>query len=290
MNYFNKLPIISYNNNLARNILARARPTQNALQNKTAYYPYTIREGQRADLISNDYYGMPGYEWLIYLSNDIIDPYYDLPMTEDNFYNYIVNKYGSQENAFRKILYYRNDWANATEARLTVAEFEALSFSHKKYYDPILDANLQPAQYRRNKEDWVVSTNKNIILTLTGITGEFLYDEEVRVNSSNYGTVTYAAGTAVHLQHIVGVFAPGNVVVGVRSGATGTIAADGVTVTGINIQDGTESTPNELMFWAPVTAYDHESELNARKKEIQLMDVRSKALAESTLSKLMKTK
>lgn len=290
MNYFDKLPIISYDNNLARNILARARFTQNTMKNRTAYYPYTMSEGQRSDTLSNDYYDNPGYEWLIYFANDIIDPYYDMPMSDDNFYNYIVSKYGTYETAMRKILYYRNDWANAIEERITVAEFEALSFSHKKYYDPVLDYNLQPASYKRNTEDWVTSTNKIITLTLTGVTGTFLYDEEVRINSSNYGTVTYVDTGVVYLQHIVGTFTAGATVTGVTSGATATIAADGV-ATSVNIQDGSvEGKPDERVFWAPVTAFQHEEEKNAQKKEIRLMDVRYKSSADDTLRQVLKSK
>ena len=290
MNYFDKLPIISYNNNLARNILARARFTQNTMKNRAAYYPYTIENGQRADSLSDDYYNNPGYEWLIYFANDIVDPYYDLPMTEDNFYNHIVSKYGTYEIAMRKILYYRHDWANAIEDRITVAEFEALSFAYKKYYDPVLDYNLQPASYKRNTEDWVASTNKIITLTLTGVTGTFLYDEEVQVNSSNYGTVTYVDTSVVYLQHIVGTFTAGATVTGVTSGATATIAADGV-ATSVNIQDGTVAgKPDETIFWAPVTAFQHEEEQQAMKKEIRLMDVRYKSTADDTLRQVLKSK
>lgn len=295
MNYFDKLPIISYDNNLARNLLARARFTQNTMKNKAAYYPYTIKDGQRADSLSDDYYNSPGYEWLIYFANDIIDPYYDMPMNDDNFFNHIVNKYGTYETAMRKILYYRHDWASAIEDRITVAAFEALSFAYKKYYDPVLDYNLQPASYKRNSEDWVASTNKTIALTLTSVTGTFLYDEEVRINSSNYGTVTYVDTGVVYLQHIVGTFTAGATVTGVTSGATATIAAGGVTTISLSIPDGSAEAPNsgkpdERAFWAPVTAFQHEEEKNAQKKEIRLMDVRHRSTADDTLRRVLKSK
>jgi hypothetical protein len=291
MNYFDKLPIISYDNNLARNLLARARFTQNTMNNKAAYYPYTIKDGQRADSLSDDYYNSPGYEWLIYFANDIIDPYYDLPMTEDNFYNHIVSKYGTYENAMRKILYYRHDWANALDERLTIAEFNALSFAYKKYYDPVLDYNLQPASYKRNSEDWVASTNKTIALTLTSVTGTFLFDEEVRINNSNYGTVTYVDTGVVYLQHIVGAFTAGATVTGVTSGATATIDTEGVTTLSVNIQDGTVAgKPDERAFWSPVTAFQYEEEENAKRKEIRLMDVRHKSTADDTLRQVLKSK
>jgi len=78
------------------------------LQQKTAiYYNYTIRDGDRPDLIAFKYYGDETLDWLIMLVNNIIDPYYDWPLNYQNFINYMRTLYGSVSTAKATVYEYR---------------------------------------------------------------------------------------------------------------------------------------------------------------------------------------
>ena len=78
------------------------------LQQKTAiYYNYTIRDGDRPDLIAFKYYGDETLDWLIMLVNNIIDPYYDWPLNYQNFNNYMKSLYGSVSAAQSTVYEYR---------------------------------------------------------------------------------------------------------------------------------------------------------------------------------------
>ena len=55
--FFNNFPLITYNGQVTRNLILKARFFQDVLSNYLAFYPYIIKEGQRADMIANDYYG-----------------------------------------------------------------------------------------------------------------------------------------------------------------------------------------------------------------------------------------
>lgn len=91
--YFDKFPNISYNNVLVRDITRRVKFLKQTIQNPYVLLPYTIQEGERAEDIAYHYYGDPNYAWLVYLANDIIDPYNEWPMDEETFRNYIIDKY-----------------------------------------------------------------------------------------------------------------------------------------------------------------------------------------------------
>ena len=60
------------------------------------YLRYTVREGERAEDVSNFYYDDPGLVWLIYFANDIIDPYTQWPMDYPDFTSYFRKKYAEQ--------------------------------------------------------------------------------------------------------------------------------------------------------------------------------------------------
>ncbi len=94
--YFDKFPEISYNNVLVKDITRRVKFLKESLDNPYAFLPYTVKEGERAEDIAYHYYGDANYAWLVYLANDIIDPYNEWPMDEHTFNEYLISKYEVQ--------------------------------------------------------------------------------------------------------------------------------------------------------------------------------------------------
>lgn len=94
--YFAKFPEIKYKNVLVKDITRRVNFLKSTIDNPFVYLPYTIQEGDRAEDIAYHYYGDSNYAWLVYMSNNIIDPYGEWPMDEDTFHNYLIDKYQEQ--------------------------------------------------------------------------------------------------------------------------------------------------------------------------------------------------
>lgn len=91
---FNYYPFIKYNNVKADYILARAVIVNDYLSDYSKFYTYTVLEGERADIVAYKQYGDSSLDWVIYLSNNIIDPYYDWPLSPDDLSAYLQDKYG----------------------------------------------------------------------------------------------------------------------------------------------------------------------------------------------------
>jgi len=97
--YFQNFPKIYYDGKASRNIILKSKFFREVLANHTSFYPYLIKDDDRPDLVAFHYYGRWEYEWLVYMSNDIVDPYYGWPLDQRNFDAFIVGKYGSYEDA-----------------------------------------------------------------------------------------------------------------------------------------------------------------------------------------------
>jgi hypothetical protein len=91
--YFDKFPDISYNNVLVKDITRRVNFLKETANNPYVFLPYTIKEGERAEDIAYHYYGDTNYAWLVYLANNIIDPYNEWPMDAYTFNEYLISKY-----------------------------------------------------------------------------------------------------------------------------------------------------------------------------------------------------
>jgi hypothetical protein len=280
MNFFNKLPTITYDGNLSRNIMARARFTDATKANSRLFLPYTATGEERVDVLSNQYYGSPGYSWLIWFANETIDPYYDMALDPYDLDVYIIAKYGSITTAQRKIKHYKTNWESDING-ITVNAYDSLKPGTQKYWEPILDYNLNVKGYKRKQEDQFLNTNRVCIFTLTSA-AEFIPGEEIQLqtNSGVYGFVTYVDGATVGLQHMTGAFPVAGIVVGKESGAQGTIIT-------VNNYAATTAAHDDARYWTSVTFYDYEVDLNEKKKEIVLLDALQKRNAEQELIRVM---
>lgn len=92
--YFENFPTIVYEGREVKDITRRNQFVKMVTSNPLLYMPYTVKEGQRPEDIANFYYGSTDYVWLVYISNNIIDPYLQWPLAERDFNNYLIEKYG----------------------------------------------------------------------------------------------------------------------------------------------------------------------------------------------------
>jgi hypothetical protein len=110
--YFKNFNTISYSNTSAVDLTERVVTLQNVETNPYVFYPLDITGGARADQVAYLNYKDQFSSWVIYLTNDIIDPYYDWYLTQSEFNNFIVTKYGSIANATQTVAFWRNNWVD----------------------------------------------------------------------------------------------------------------------------------------------------------------------------------
>lgn len=112
--HFDYFPLITYdiaqnqysNFQTVTNVLFRMRVVREIISNISAYYPYIVREGDRPDTLAEKVYKNAEAHWIILYANDMVDPFYDWPLTTKDFNAYITDKYGSTANAKTTIHHY----------------------------------------------------------------------------------------------------------------------------------------------------------------------------------------
>lgn len=291
MKFFNKFPTIAYNGQVVKNFMARVRLSDETLANRSLFYPYTQDESDRVDTISSKYYDHSDYMWLIFLANDIVDPYYDMFVKYSDFDKFIVKKYGSIANAYQQIAFWRNNWVT-DETEITISHYEnTLPAIAKKYWDPITDQYNIVQGYRRKQEDWIVDTNMIVQTTIANVNGSFTVGERVSQTYSNNqvtanAVVTFSNSTVLTLKHVIGsedILASNSsvtlTITGLSSNATANIQTISTT---LNITDA------EANYWSPVSYYDYEDELNAKRKTFDMIDSRAKGEIETQLKKALR--
>ena len=105
-----------------------------------AFLNHTMEEGLNVNDLSKIYYGDSKYSWLIILSNDIVDPYFDFALDNANFNKYIISKYGSLEYAKVNIHHFERHaiYQNENEK---IIDLETPIILDQKVYENVYDEN-----------------------------------------------------------------------------------------------------------------------------------------------------
>jgi len=106
--YFKQFPTTIRDNITLVNLLKRVRIRSKIFNDSASYYPYVIQLNERIEHVAYNYYGDAHLSWLVLLSNDIVDPYFDWYLNPDEFNKFIVKKYGSVAEAQSTIKHYKN--------------------------------------------------------------------------------------------------------------------------------------------------------------------------------------
>jgi hypothetical protein len=168
--YFNNLPTIEYGTKVARNLITRPKIKEFILGNPNVIYDYVIKDGERPDIIANAYYGDSNFVWLIFLANNIVDPYYDWPLTQEQFKDFIIDKYGSVETAKSTIKHYKHKTKgtlitketyelNATMLKIVASDYQSIDVykfedeaNEAKRSIKLIDARLATSAFAKLRE------------------------------------------------------------------------------------------------------------------------------------------
>lgn len=291
--YFEKFQLINYANTVAVNLTQRSVVLNSVYSSPNLYYLYNIKPYERPDTIADEYYQDQYMSWILYLTNKMVDPYYDWNLDQDTFDAFIVKKYGSYENASSKIKYFRNNWYTQPE-QISVSQYTNIvsaNGSLARYYNPTyLDdtKNTIPNGYIRKREDWEYNTNRVVSYAVANGSA-FVSDEIVNVtfsaNSTGRGQVSFSNSSTVVLQHLFDSTSNGTITANSylygRESKANTVFTS-VTSLANNIPS------SESSYWDPVTYFQYELEINEKNKSIQVLDKRYSTKISKELKRLMK--
>ena len=168
MSYFGYLPELQYNitgskygeKYTARDIFIRNLIKQNVVENAVEFEKHTIGDGERPDTTSYILYGSVKYDWILFLTNQMFNPYFDWPLSNQDFTKMIKGKYGSVERAkkhipqYKQIIEEETDTTTLKEAIIDKDAYNALPAGEKKR---ITKYDMEFKRNERNRTIRVIS-------------------------------------------------------------------------------------------------------------------------------------
>ena len=146
MNYFDLFPDVELSSfsdkrnsskDLIRvkNLFKRGKIREDFFQNATTFYQYTITGDDRPDNVANEVYDNDKLDWIVLLSNNILNIRDEWPMSQYDFQRYLENKYDSVQ--LSQIHHYETkEIRNTNEVLLLQSGLVVDSDFTFKYTDP----------------------------------------------------------------------------------------------------------------------------------------------------------
>lgn len=97
--YFNYFPKIYYdavgqgNYKEVTHLLRRVQIKKGLIDTGTFFDEYNVQAGDTPEIVSEKFYGSNEYYWVILLINNVKDRYYDWPLPQYDFEQYVNDKY-----------------------------------------------------------------------------------------------------------------------------------------------------------------------------------------------------
>ena len=101
MSYFDKFPLMAYDMaadgkyKLLPNILRRVKLRAGVRSGSFLFDNYDVADGERPEDIAFKLYGDPELHWIVLMTNNITDRFYQWPLTQPQFQEHLKDKYGA---------------------------------------------------------------------------------------------------------------------------------------------------------------------------------------------------
>jgi len=106
--YFRNIPDFEYVNRTkdgqyisnytqVKNFFKKGKLREDIFQDLTTFQKYDVKGDDRPDNVANEIYGSPDLDWVVLLSNNVINVYDEWPLSQSNLDAYVMDKYGTIE-------------------------------------------------------------------------------------------------------------------------------------------------------------------------------------------------
>ena len=101
MAYFDRFPLMAYdvaangNYKLLPDILRRVKLRAGIRSGTFLFDNYDVKDGEKPEDVAFKWFGDAEYHWVILMTNNITDRYYQWPLTQPQFQEHLEDKYGA---------------------------------------------------------------------------------------------------------------------------------------------------------------------------------------------------
>ena len=147
-NYFRNIPDFEYVNRTkdgqfisnytqVKNFFKKGKLREDLFQDLTVFEKYSIRGDDRPDNVANEIYDDPTLDWVVLMSNNIVNIQNEWPLNQQAFESYVLDKYGTIEK-LNEIHHYESNEVKDTNGVIIFPKGVRVSAAQSvSYFEPL---------------------------------------------------------------------------------------------------------------------------------------------------------
>ena len=215
-NYFKKIPDFEYVSRLpdakisdyirVKNLFKKGYLKEDIFQDLTLFTKYQVQGNERPDNVAYKIYNDPSLDWIVLLSNNIINIQTEWPMDQYELDRYLLDKYGSYEKLNETHHYETIEITNSSGVKIVEEGLTVDSDFSVTFYDWMIDSletksgitnPVTNYEYEMKKED----EKRNIFLLKPDYV-HVVKDDLTSIMRYKKGSTQYVSGTLKKAENI----------------------------------------------------------------------------------------
>ena len=151
--YFRNIPDFEYVNRTkdgqfisnytqVKNFFKKGKIREDLFQDLTVFEKYSIRGDDRPDNVANEIYGDPTLDWVVLLSNNIVNIYNEWPLSQQAFEAYVLDKYKTLAKLDEVHHYESNEVKDSSGVIIFPKGVRVSAAQSVSYFEPLSDEQV----------------------------------------------------------------------------------------------------------------------------------------------------
>ena len=211
--YFRNLPDFLYTNrndsqretenySVVKNLFKRAKLRSDIFENLAFFEKFIVKGDDRPDNVANEIYGDPFLDWVVLLSNNIINVQSEWPLSNADFNTYLNEKYENETTLYSGIHHYEANEVKTTNNDIIIASGTRVSVGQSvSYFDDGLEQQVTVTNIALPVSNYTFEENANNkkreIFLLKPIYLSIVFDDLERIMKYKEGSTQFLDETLV---------------------------------------------------------------------------------------------
>ena len=218
-NYFSYIPDLEYVSRLpdskigdyirVKNLFRKGKLREDIFQDLTVFQKYSIKGNDRPDNVAFEVYGDSKLDWVVLMSNNILNIQTEWPLPQTDFDRFVLDKYGDYNTLYNGVHHYETEEVENSQGVVIVPKGLQVDSSYSiSFYDyltgeQVTTGNLATPITNYEYEEKVENNKRNIFLLKSTYLGIIINDMpeimEYREGATQYVSSTLKRGDNIRL-------------------------------------------------------------------------------------------
>ena len=187
---------------LVKNLFKRAKLREDVYQDLSFFTKFDVLGDDRPDNVADLVYGDPTLDWVVLLSNNIVNVQSEWPLSQGDFNRYITDKYDSEEILYSGIHHYESREVKASDGTIIIPSGARVSIGQSvSFYDELSDQQVIRTDVAMPITNFMhedrLNNEKRSIFLLKPMYLNILFDDIEEIMANKKGSTQFVSRTLV---------------------------------------------------------------------------------------------